>query len=1506
MTIQVSYREKPSDGQWTHREFESEQTIAQLFEQCIPKTYWNLVDCKNLVPDLPENHPNVWDKQAMDYYERTKKEMEGVCCYGVTVNGEKVEPDQWEYSWIEHGDEVSIAAQPAGVFSSIKKLLIIAIIVFVVVYVAINFGWAATLPAPAEGTAAASLYETLGAQAFTAFAAAAVSFMTGFLMTFLQPSIGSSGSEGSPTYRLAGTGNRARHWAPVPKIFGQMRFHPVICATTYPETVGDKQLLRFLMTYGLGDVITTNVKLGQTPITRFKGVSTNTIRNGTTENLEYYSKRRRQDNYQIRLGPEATELTTEADTKEAVINIHFPAGMFFQDQLHVREEAVKIKWEWKTHSDTDYAPEGSLAGSGAVYLGEGDVQHVVVENFSGVGGGSFGRELEASLEAHKESYRLTGASYLPNTLDYFTVNEDSDDYEGQSGTAAPKIKQIVWARVSTSIRRGRSDIENRMGLEMESSWTGWLNKSLYVMVNGDLFFEHEFTDFTVTDSNRKFAWDRTYSSRLPVKGDDDVKVAIADQNLSKADVFGTDAGTPAATGDYRKKQKSAFGKGEKEIKEGRRNAFDKRIDIVFPARGTYDIKIWRDPDEKEDVRSETRAFLTFIQSVTPDNPVATTENMTYIEGKVQASEQLSGQLNSINAECSAVIPVWNGRAWVDEETSNPAWICCYILKEGPFGLTDEFLDLGAWTEFAAFCTARGYEWNGVLEQEVTKEDALKIILDVAHAEVARTNGKYGVLWNDPNAQPVQLFSVRNIGALRQSIEYVDELHGMRVSYADDARGGIVQEVPVYSTGHDETNSYKFETRENVGIRQREQATKYGRFKLAERELRPGMYMFSSYYDHLVCTRGDRVLLQGFHLATRYCSARISKIETAADNTTIRYIWGDIPPSPEIPQSETTELQMRISSAGAVRAVRCYWHQAAGRFEVKTGDTLVYDENNAESVKIGDHVIVGEPGSDVVDLRVKDIQYSGVGVANLSCTDWNVTELLSAENTGVIPAYSPYLSDGTEYIEGEISAFHLPPEPEFVSVHGDSSAGEGTEEDYVPGIRALFKYNYAAVGMRLVVAIRALVGGHTAEQSQPATQLEVKFPNCRAGVTYRVFAWHENDQGQRSNTVSRTVLVTGYLYTIPLPSLFQVREVESLREYQWQFSADTQHLVKEIALEYQKQGHSPSDEWFPIRVEYEVVDGVKEISGGVPVRATPYTSPLPEEGGAHHIRVTPIDHVGRPGNSIIHDVVFESGVVQVGSLFDIRLTVREIPTDYTTDPDTWGLESSGIYFQDNMGDNRVLVATLHYTWGEAVPSGDNFDYADAFTFQWLKNGGNFTPQISIGGGSQPTNKRYLVLGPDDVADNGQDTFTVRVSRLRAIYGDIHYGWEYENNRSYSIVDGEVQFTETVNGQAMVGRLRNTPYISSNWLELPDYPGVDEAYLMILVDTRAGELQQVRIGEIEYSVSNQSVNEIAGSLTIGSNTYRKYYVNGRALGTPDTSGQLRLRVGEFSTQRILLVR
>lgn len=137
----------------------------------------------------------------------------------------------------------------------------------------------------------------------------------------------------APTYAIQGLRNQATPDGVVPSVLGFHRHAPVYAALPFTEAIGDDRYVTAAFCFGYGPLAIRNVRIGETPIERFKDVQME-LREGRSgdERLALYPRQVVEVALSIELknsGPTGGPQTrfTAPDAASASIDITFPGGL---------------------------------------------------------------------------------------------------------------------------------------------------------------------------------------------------------------------------------------------------------------------------------------------------------------------------------------------------------------------------------------------------------------------------------------------------------------------------------------------------------------------------------------------------------------------------------------------------------------------------------------------------------------------------------------------------------------------------------------------------------------------------------------------------------------------------------------------------------------------------------------------------------------------------------------------------------------------------------------------------------------------------------------------------------------------------------------------------------------------------------------------------------------------------------------------------------------------------
>ncbi len=241
------------------------------------------------------------------------------------LGGDYIEPQLWSKIRPKSGSSVYLRIVPQDPVS------IIAIL--------------ASAAAPTIATAVLGA----GASAFAlAVAGAAISMAITYAAAALIGPRQNQNRAESPTYAISSARNGISQFQPVPVVLGTHRMVPPYGATPYTEIVGNDQYLRFVLIWGYGPVLVSQIQIGNTPIEDYKNVEVEHDFAGTASTLGLYPGDASQEDLSIVLTTAFVERTTAADTTEIGVTITFPSGLFKSGSNGARiAQTATIKGEYR-------------------------------------------------------------------------------------------------------------------------------------------------------------------------------------------------------------------------------------------------------------------------------------------------------------------------------------------------------------------------------------------------------------------------------------------------------------------------------------------------------------------------------------------------------------------------------------------------------------------------------------------------------------------------------------------------------------------------------------------------------------------------------------------------------------------------------------------------------------------------------------------------------------------------------------------------------------------------------------------------------------------------------------------------------------------------------------------------------------------------------------------------------------------------------------------------------
>lgn len=421
------------------------------------------------------------------------------------------------------------------------------------------------------------------------------------------------------------------------------------------------------------------------------------------------------------------------------------------------------------------------------------------------------------------------------------------------------------------------------------------------------------------------------------------------------------------------------------------------LTLTFPTADEYEIRTSRVTENSDSRYVSDDVFLSTLKSVKPNSPILSDIPHTIVEMKILANDQLSGMVDNFTAVATSILPTWNGSAWVNAATRNPAWHYLDVLRGNGTvkPAEDSRIDLEAFKDWAAWCDEPASneplkpkaQCDLVISGGNTAWQALKMISSTGDATPSLRAGKYSISIDRLKDYPVQLFTPRNSNNFSSNIGYHQQPHALRVQYVEPEQEWQSREIIVYDDGYDVNNATEFEVMEIIGVTNFHHAYRLGRRALAQGRLRNETFSIDVGVENILATRGDLVRLAYDIPKIGRGWARISEINgqeiTIDENFTAIEIGNYI----RIRVSNDTQLDLLVTDVIDV--------------------TTVEVSGSLSQVKVGQLIVYGVTETMTLDCLVKSISPTDDLSASLELVAY-APEIYNAE-TDPIPDYDPLIT-----------------------------------------------------------------------------------------------------------------------------------------------------------------------------------------------------------------------------------------------------------------------------------------------------------------------------------------------------------------------------------------------------------------------------------------------------------------------------------------------------------------
>ncbi len=408
----------------------------------------------------------------------------------------------------------------------------------------------------------------------------------------------------------------------------------------------------------------------------------------------------------------------------------------------------------------------------------------------------------------------------------------------------------------------------------------------------------------------------------------------------------------------------------------------------FPSKPAQMIvRVRRETGDNTEDNPDNRYYFTgVLQNITftrNANPAVDPLNAKIAKTafKIKATDQLNGRVDGISAVVQTWCKTWNGSAWVDGATSNPAALFRYVLEHpaNPRRVTDAStqINLTQLQYFYDYCVSKGFEYNSVMGDSRSVLDVLRDICAAGRASPAIVDGKWTVVIDEVKPNVIQHFTPHNSWGFEGSKPLPKKPDGLRVTYFDQDQDYQENEIIVYDIGKSAGNSTLFESITLPGVTKKSLVIDHARWHMAQIKLRPEVYTVNADIEYLVCNRGDRVKVTHdvpmWGLGSGRIKNRISATKFELDE--------------EVPIQAGRQYTIRVRSVDGSSVVRTVVPKSLDGYYSEIDLT---SSTTSTEVQAGDLFLFGELGQESQDLIVLSVEPSNNKSARLTLVDYGVT------------------------------------------------------------------------------------------------------------------------------------------------------------------------------------------------------------------------------------------------------------------------------------------------------------------------------------------------------------------------------------------------------------------------------------------------------------------------------------------------------------------------------------
>lgn len=280
------------------------------------------------------------------------------------------------------------------------------------------------------------------------------------------------------------------------------------------------------------------------------------------------------------------------------------------------------------------------------------------------------------------------------------------------------------------------------------------------------------------------------------------------------------------------------------------------------ARGQYEIRIRRTTADTDNTQIFDSFYWSALRTIRDSDPVRFAFPVAKTAIRIKATDQLNSVVDELNAVITSYARSYEDGIWAERETSNPAALFRHVLQGNANAKrrTDDQVNIDALEYWSEQCDALGFEFNMVRDFQASVWDTLADICAAGRASPANVDGKWTVVFDEEQTVPVQHFTPRNSWGFEADKAFPEQPHAFRIRFNNRDADWRQDERIVYTDGYDSSNAEIFESAEAPGVTDPDAIWKFGRFSLAQAQLRPERWGLYADFEYIVSRRGDLVTI----------------------------------------------------------------------------------------------------------------------------------------------------------------------------------------------------------------------------------------------------------------------------------------------------------------------------------------------------------------------------------------------------------------------------------------------------------------------------------------------------------------------------------------------------------------------------------------------------------------------------------------------------------------------